>query len=378
MILSGRFLLILFLACGAIAQAQTELPSISGLRLINEYVVPFNKPFRNTKVGGLSGIDYDATHNVYHMICDDRSAINPARYYSARINISASGIDSVEFTDVHFLLQADGSTYPNSKQDPRHTPDPESIRYNPVSNELIWSSEGERIVRAKDTILVNPSINFMELNGKVVRELNIPDILSMHASEMGPRKNGTLEGLSFGNAYHTIYASMEEPLYEDGARVGLKENKSPLRILEFDEASGKNTAQYAYIPEPVAYPANPETEYKINGIPEILWIGKNKILVVERSFSTGRLGCTVKIFIADLSQADNIMSVASLKVHPVAHPAAKKLLLNMDDLGRYIDNVEGVTVGPDLPNGHKTLIFMVDNNFEFIERTQFFLFEVIP
>ena len=49
----------------------------------------------------------------------------------------------------------------------------------------------------------------------------------------------------------------------------------------------------------------------------------------------------------------------------------------MDDLGIYTDNIEGVTFGPTLPNGHKTLLFVSDNNFTAIEKTQLLLFEVI-
>jgi hypothetical protein len=49
----------------------------------------------------------------------------------------------------------------------------------------------------------------------------------------------------------------------------------------------------------------------------------------------------------------------------------------MDDLGIYIDNIEGVTFGPDLPNGHKTLVFISDNNFNVFEKTQLLLFEVM-
>ena len=374
---SGRWLLCSFLALAGVLHAQPEISTISELRLLGEFVVPFNKPFKNTKVGGLSGIDYDAMHDEYYLVCDDRSAINPARFYKAKIHISAKGIDSVEFTDVRSLLQANGDLYPSSKQDPKLTPDPESIRYNPKTNKLIWSSEGERTVRAKDTILSNPAINVMGMEGKLIHSLAIPDILFMKATENGPRKNGTLEGLSYANDYKTIYTILEEPLYEDGPRVGVKENNTAIRIFEFNEATGKNSAQYAYIPEPIAYPAIPVTEFKINGIPEILWVGKNRLIVIERSFSTGRLGCTVRLYLTDLSHTENIVSVPSLKNHH-ATPAVKKLLLNMDDLGKYIDNVEGVTLGPDLPNGHKTLILVTDNNFEFIEQTQFFLFEIIP
>ena len=33
----------------------------------------------------------------------------------------------------------------------------------------------------------------------------------------------------------------------------------------------------------------------------------------------------------------------------------------MDDLKMYIGNVEGVSFGPTLPNGHQTLFFVTDN-----------------
>ena len=143
-------------------------------------------------------------------------------------------------------------------------------------------------------------------------------------------------------------------------------------------ASKKNTAQYAYKLDPVAYPATPENAFKINGIPDILSVDEDHLLVLERSFSTGRLPCTIKIFMADLKGATDIINTTSLIKTPAAKPITKKLILNMDSLGIYVDNVEGVTFGPTLPNGHKTLVLVADNNFQLFEQTQFFLFEIIP
>jgi hypothetical protein len=48
----------------------------------------------------------------------------------------------------------------------------------------------------------------------------------------------------------------------------------------------------------------------------------------------------------------------------------------MNSLGRYIDNVEGMTLGPTLPNGHKTILFVADNNFNPLEKAQLLLFEI--
>jgi len=100
------------------------------------------------------------------------------------------------------------------------------------------------------------------------------------------------------------------------------------------------------------------------------------LLVIERSYSTGRLQCSIKVYLADISNADNINNVTSLKHHPSINFVSKKLLLNMDSLGIYIDNIEGVTFGPRLSNGKRSLIFISDNNFNFFEKTQLLLFEI--
>ena len=356
------------------------LPSaenISALKFLGEYDISFNLKYKNTTVGGLSGIDYDAKNNLYYMICDDRSEKNPARFYTVKIFITSKGIDSIRFTGVVNMLQPNKTVYPNSKQDAWHTPDPEAIRYNPATKQLVWSNEGERIVRATDTVLENPTVIAISTTGKFKNNFQLPDNLTMHATELGPRQNGVLEGMSFADNYKTLYVNVEEPLYEDGRRAGVEDDTTFIRILKFDVASKINTAQYAYKLEPVAYAANPVTAFKINGVPDILNIGKNKLLVIERSFSTGRLACTIKLFIAQLENATNIKDITSLKKQTNFIPVTKKLLLNMDSLGIYTDNIEGVTFGPRLPNGHKTLIFIADNNFSPLEKAQLLLFEVI-
>lgn len=351
--------------------------AITSLHFLGEKDIPYNLAYNNTTVGGLSGIDYDSTHGIYYLISDDRSTINPARFYTANIIFTQNGIDSFYFTGVKNMLQANGNVYPNNKQDPYHTPDPEAMRYNPFSKQLVWSSEGERIVNDKDTVLENPSVIMISTDGKYMDSFTLPPNLVMQSTEKGPRQNSVLEGLSFADNFTTLFVNVEEPLYEDGPRADVTDNNAFIRILKFNVATKINTAQYAYKLEPVAYPATPSTSFKINGIPDILSIGNNKLLVIERSFSTGRLPCTIKVFIADLNSATDITNMPLMNTASQFAPATKKLLLNMDNLGIYIDNIEGVTFGPTLPNGHKTLLFIADNNFTQIEKTQLLLFEVI-
>ncbi len=362
--------------CLNIVNAQSV--AINQLKFLSEYEITHNLSFKGTTVGGLSGIDYDKNKQVYYMISDDRSAVNPARYYTVKIFFTPKKIDSVVFVDVTTFLNAENKPYPNSKKDPAHTPDPEALRYDPITKQMFWTSEGERIVNQKDTVLENPSITVIHPDGKYIDTFPLPENLKMKAIEKGPRQNGTLEGLTFADNYKTLFVNLEEPTYEDGPRADVQKNNAWIRIFKYDIATKKNTAQYAYELDPVAYPAVPENAFKINGIPDILSLGDNKLLVIERSFSTGRLACTIKVFLVDLTDASNIINTASLKNSPAKHPLIKKLLLNMDDLKIYTDNIEGVTFGPDLPNGHKSLIFIADNNFNPMEKSQVMLFEVIP
>ena len=367
---------LIFNSCSVTRNGSAKY-DIDSLKYLGEYIIPYNLHFKGTTIGGLSGIDYNAKSLEYYIICDDRSNINPARFYSAKINISEKGISNIEFTNVTTLLQADGTSYPESKINPAQAPDPEAIRYNPVTDKLVWTSEGEKIT-GKKLILEQPAITEINKNGNYIDTFPLPIQTRMYATAYGLRQNSAFEGLTFADNFKTMYVSIEEPLYQDGPRAGLQDTMAYTRILKYDTKTHKPVAQYAYHLEPIAHPARPANAFMINGIPEILSLNKNKLLVVERSYSTGITACTIRVYITDLSQATNIWDIPSLKEQPPAHIASKKLLINMDALGIYIDNIEGVTFGPDLPNGHKTLLFVSDNNFSKEQKTQFLLFEVIP
>jgi hypothetical protein len=41
-----------------------------------------------------------------------------------------------------------------------------------------------------------------------------------------------------------------------------------------------------------------------------------------------------------------------------------------------VDNLEGMTFGPALPNGKRSLVLVSDNNFNPLQLTQFLAFEV--
>lgn len=368
--------LVYFLAgCTSQKTIQQNVPATSSLKFLDEYVIPYDLKFNNTWVGGLSGIDYNKKNNQYYIISDERSATSPSRFYTASIKISNYKIDTVIFTAVYQLQRPDGSPFPPLKTDPVNAADPESIRYNPVKNNLIWSSEGDKAQRNGKMNIKDPSVYEMDILGNYQDSFHIPSLLHMKEGEAGPRVNGVFEGTTFDEAAKYLYVSVEEPLYEDGPRAGVDYSGAPVRIIKFDALTHKPLAQYAYPLDAVANQSKPETAFKINGVPEIYWIADNRFLVIERSFSTGVLQCTIKIYLADISQATDVSSMTGLHQRKDYTPVSKKLLLNMNDLGRYIDNVEGITFGPLLPNGKRSLILIADNNFQPFEKSQVFLLE---
>lgn len=355
---------------------QASQPSLDSVRFVGQYVIPYNLSFNNTVVGGLSGVDYDSINDTYYFICDDRSAINPARFYTARISVSDKGIDTAYFTDVIFLQQPGGGAYPSMKTDRFKVADPEAMRLYQPKQVLAWSSEGERIVKPSDTILQAPFIHLTSFKGEHIDAFKVPEKVLPQTVTRGSRQNGVFEGLTFADNFNSLFVSMEEPLYEDGERADTIDNKAFTRILKFDVETRTQTAEYAYRLSPVARPPVPAGAFKINGISDILEVGPQQLLVVERSFSTGSTHCTIRVYKANLDKATDVQHLPSLTTSGFTE-MSKTLLLNMDHLGIYIDNIEGVCYGPRLPNGNRSLVFVADNNFNPLEKSQLLLFEII-
>jgi hypothetical protein len=372
------FVTVLLTGCSPARKAGTTFPDdIKEIRFISEYILPGGMQFKNTVLGGLSGIDYDAKRNLYYMISDDPSSKGPARYYTAKMTISEKGIDSVEIIDVTPLLNPQGELYADITKDRLHSADVEAMRYDTKRDELIWSSEGQRFIRDGKQELQNPQIVIMERNGRNKDSFALPANMHIQVIEKGPRHNSVFEGISFDENHSHVYVSVEEPLYGDGPRAGAGDSAAWIRILKFNRQLKMAVAEYAYQVDPVPYPANPPGSFKINGVSDILYLGNEKFIVIERGYSTGRIPSDIRVYLADAKGAEDISAI-SLQSHPVKKPIAKKLLLDMNSLNRFIDNIEGVTFGPVLSNGHRSLVFVADDNFAKTQKAQFLLFEVFP
>lgn len=80
----------------------------------------------------------------------------------------------------------------------------------------------------------------------------------------------------------------------------------------------------------------------------------------------------MRVYEIDTSGATNVLNVPSLAGAKHVKPVKKRFLFDAADLGlSTVDNLEGMTWGPKLPDGERSLILVSDNNFSATQVTQF-------
>lgn len=340
------------------ASAAPEFAGRAPVRLLGVQTVPNGLEFDGTTVGGLSSIEYDPRAREYVLLSDDRSNLQPSRFYTATVDVRANGLGDVTFTGTHPLTGPDGAPYAEGAVDP------EELRVDPWYGTYYWSQEGTR----SETVLADPSVREATRAGAYVRDLPLPANLRM-TEDAGPRNNQVLEAMTFAERGTRIVTALEGPLLEDGERS--TPEHAGLSRITMQNRDGRVLAQYAYRQEPAFAEPEPGGEAG-NGVVSILATGRpQQYLVLERAFVSGA-GNRVRIFEIDLRGATDVQRVPSLAdpERPV-RPTRKRLLVDLADLPLdHVDNVEGITWGPWLPTGERTLVLVSDDNFSTGQVTQ--------
>ena len=355
----------LLLSCSTLertAKSSTGL-IINSLTLRNEVIIPNDATYEDTAIGGLSGIDYVGDN--WYIISDDRK--NP-RFYIADIDITGGKLQSPIIKKVITLKDTTRAVFTNSQADP------ESIRIT-NSNKIIWSSEGNI---SKN---INPFIRIASLEGDPIKSIEIPSrYCAQNGKLMGPRNNGVFEALTRDYDSNGYWVSTELPLQEDGKEPTFTQANSPIRIAFIDGDTYRFGASYAYMLDRVAR----KGKLEVNGVTEILSYNKDSFLVLERSYSSGHTdgGNDIKIYKVTTTNATDVSTISSLSNSDYV-PVTKTLLLDFGTLrselvGGIVDNIEGMTFGPDLKNGNKSLVVVSDNNFNSFGKqiTQLILLEI--
>jgi hypothetical protein len=358
------------------SEASTRIFNQLAIDYIGEYQIPSGFQVKNTPVGGLSGLTYDRQRDLFYAISDDRSDKAPARFYTFKLDLDRSNPKQIKFkqvaiTDVTLLKKADGTTYQKGFIDP------EAIAITPQSSVFI-SSEGDRLTK------IAPFISEFDLTtGQVKQSLPIPErYLPDVEGKRGFQNNLAFESLTLSpigtlpasGEPLRLFAATESALMQDKevAKVA-KDGKIPgaknrwLHYLLSDRAEIVSEHLYQLDPPPLG-----AIEHGLSEIQAIDTSGH--FLTLERSF--GLTGFRVKLFQATLGGATDTNKIESFKGTTTVQAIKKQLAFDLKQLNIQIDNLEGMALGPRLPDGSQTLLLVSDNNFSKRLVTQFLLFKI--
>ncbi len=353
------------------------------LEFLGEYKLPKTK-FKDTPVGGLSGLTYDRQNDLFYAVSDDRSDRAPARFYTLKLELDQTTavpppqitpptiklpkIKTITVKDVTTLTKEDGQPYEPG------TIDPEGIALSPLGTVFI-SSEG--VVSNGIPPFVN---EFDRKTGALKRKLKLPETFLPDGvgdkQTRGVQNNLALESLTLnagatrGDPFN-LFTATEAALVQD------KEAPSPdqgakLRMLHYYVQPTQITLLSEYL-----YPLEPRPRAVLeHGLSELLAIDQaGHFIALERSF--GLTGFQVKLFQVTTGGASDTSRVASFK-GPLTgvQPIRKQLLLDLSQLKIGLDNLEGMTLGPQLADGSQSVVLVSDDNFQLAQVNQFLLFRL--
>jgi hypothetical protein len=93
-------------------------------------------------------------------------------------------------------------------------------------------------------------------------------------------------------------------------------------------------------------------------------------IAIERGFGTHTAARLYRVSIGD---AEDVLARPSLTGAPV-RTMRKTALIDLTSTVHPLDNVEGITLGPVLPDGRQSLVLVSDDNFSPTQITQFLAF----
>ena len=340
------------------------------LELVDQYEIPKTE-FEDTRIGGLSAIAFDRQRDRFYVLSDDRGNISSPRFYTFKLDLEQSddGIKIVTFSPnkVTTIRDEAGNNYPVGEIDP------EGIALSP-RNTLFIISEGDT---AKN---IKPFIAEFELDtGKKLNDLPLPKRFWKNENfdrPQGVQQNLALESLTIDRTGlpedpFRVFTASESALIQDESFEG--EERSRIRFLHYVINSVGNPvllAEHLYLLD------SAPIEVISNGLTELLALQtEGYFLSLERTF--GFAGAGAKIFQVVVGNATDTSNIDSLKGDlGQLRTLKKQLLLDLQDLNIYLDNLEGMTIGPRLPDGSQSLILISDDNFSEEQISQLLLFRL--
>jgi len=337
-----------------------------------------------SQLGGWSAIASTDRADEFWLLPDrgpkDGAVSYPTRVHRIRLNFNHTNSTSIQFELLETILlrNAAGQSLIGLSA---------AFQGVDAANNLRFDPEGIRVLPSGDLAISDeygPSVVvFNARSGRASNWFDIPQRFrpkslsgdpdqEIAENQIGRQANGGFEGLAIQPDSKKLLAFAQKPLLQDsettakGKKVG-----SHCRIVEFT-TEGVAGAEYLY---PLASSST--------AVSEILGIGNSQALVLERDSESGREAKLKGVFWIDYSKAshsEKIASVAPGKMPADTQAVSKKLFIDFLDSkfglydGDFPAKPEGLAMGPKMPDGSRTLIVSVDNDFESTSDSELWIF----
>lgn len=336
----------------AIAKQNLEIEFFQRITLAHKL------KFKKSVIGGLSGLFYDPAMDRIFAVSDDRGNISEPRFYQFKWD-SANGRITPEKV-IFLTVNKTELSHKSSKSSTKSFAavlDMEGISKTPWGD-FLFVNEGDMNHKPR----VNPQLIDVKPDGTIVKEFEIPEKFLPEPSgqqKMGVRNNLSFEGLAANPNGKEWVIATEAPLMQE-----------PQKFVRF--------VQYTM---PEAWVLKPGKEWKYpwdgelkepraliqmaNGIAEIIYLDDHRLLVLERGvLVTGNgMEFRIQIFEVDLTKGEELKKTLVLD-------------LKADKNTGPIENYEGMTLGPTLSDGKRSLILVSDDNFMRNLSTKFLIFKI--
>jgi hypothetical protein len=371
LVLLGLVLVLMCLALGGCNLPQVRAEDRIFLNLSLDYLGEYRLPaqdFQGTKVGGLSGLAYDHRQDRFYAVSDDRGQISPPRFYTLKLNLNSQAVspllENLEIQSVTTLKTPEGNPYTPG------TLDPEGIAVTPASPPSVFiSSEG---ITGK----FPPSISKFDLiTGVWQQTLPLPAYFLPNSDPKAPRQgtgnNLGLESLTLNPGGDRLFTATESDLVQDISPDPDQPHRSRWLHYLIGEPKTVPISEHLYVQD-----TSPDGAL-FDGLSELVALDNGgHFLSLERYLIPGQ-GFGAKVFQVASGSATDISNQRFLsgrfnKIQPVR----KELLLDLGTLGVDLDNLEGMAIGPRLPDGSSSLLLVSDNNFLAQRSSQFLLFRL--
>jgi len=324
------------------------------------------------RLGGFSALEYSGEGMLFASL-SDRGPDDGAVDYHCRVqwleldlsdapasSINATVRRTIIFTDSEERRFSGSSAAIQATKELGHRLDPEGFRFGSDGSMYVSDEYGPHLIQ-------------FTADGRELKRFQLPDHFLVATPDADKKKenslnqtgrasNRGLECLAVSEDGKHLVALMQGPLLQDGTRTdkGIVVGRN-CRLVQLELATGK-TKEFVY-----------KLESQDHGNSEIVAFGLNQYLVLERDSESGKSAGYRKLIQIDLSHATDVTKMDKLPagdlpsdIVPVERSVYLDFLAPEWKLAGAAmpEKIEGLTFGPTLADGRKTLLVGTDNDFE--------------